>query len=316
MTRFGIALSGEQHGPSEIVDQARRAEEAGLDFAVVSDHYHPWLEIQDESSYVWTALGGIARATDKIEIGTGVTCPTMRYRPAIVAQAAATTAAMTDGRFFLGVGTGERLNEHITGQHWPPHHVRLDMLTEAIDVMRGLWEGEMYNHDGDHYTVENAKIYTRPEEPPDLHIAAEGPTMAEAAGEYGDGLISTMPDDSIVEKFDDGGDRPHYGQFNGCYADSEDEALDIAHEHWRNSGLSGELGQELATPKHFEQASQMVEKEDMRESISLGTDVDQYVESIEEYVDAGFESVYVHQINPDADGFIEFFADEVVPAVS
>ena len=214
MTTFGIALSAEQHGPSALVDTARRAEEAGFEFALVSDHFHPWLEEQDESSFVWTVLGGIARETDTLAVGTGVTCPTIRIHPAIIAQAAATTAAAMDGRFFLGVGTGENLNEHVTGERWPAHHVRLDMLEEAIEVIRGLWEGEMYNHYGDHYTVENARIFTRPDEPPSIHVAAEGPIMADAAGRVGDGLIATQPEGSIVEDFQSGGDddRPRYGQ--------------------------------------------------------------------------------------------------------
>ena len=314
MTRLGLALSGEQHPPNDLVEKARRAEEIGLEFALISDHFHPWLDEQDESSYVWTTLGGMARETDDIEIGTGVTCPIIRYRPVILAQATATTAEMMDGRFFFGVGTGENLNEHVTGDRWPPHHVRVDMLGEAVDVIRGLWEGDMYNHDGDHYTVENAKIYTRPESPPPIHVAAGGQEMADAASEFGDGLISTAPDESLVETFDEGGDsdRPHYGQMNACFARSQDEAKEIAYEEWRNGGLKGELGQQLATPKQFDQATQMVDPDELADSMALGRDAGQYVESIEKYRDAGFENVYVHQVNPDAEGFFEFFESDVL----
>jgi len=320
MTKFGIALSAEQHGPNALINKARRAEEAGFEFALVSDHFHPWLAEQGESAFVWTVLGGIARETDTLEVGTGVTCPTIRIHPAILAQAAATTAAAMDGRFFFGVGTGENLNEHVTGERWPGHHVRLDMLEEAIEVIRGLWDGEMYNHYGDHYTVENARIFTRPEEPPPIHVAAEGPIMADAAGRIGDGLIATRPDASIVDDFQSGGDgaggdgdRPRYGQMTACYAESEEEATEILHENWRNGGLPGELGQELPTPKHFDQAAQLVEPSELAESTAVGPDPEPYIESIEEYVDAGFDHVYVHQANPDAEGFFEFYEDEVLP---
>ena len=323
MTEFGLALSGEQHGPNALVDRARRAEEAGFDFALVSDHFHPWLAIQDNASFVWTVLGGIARETDDLAVGTGVTCPIIRIHPAIVAQAAATSAAMLDGRFFLGVGTGENLNEHVTGERWPAHEVRLDMLEEAIGVIRDLWAGGMTSHYGEHYTVENARLFTLPEEEPSLHVAAEGPTMADAAGRFGDGLIATEPEASIVEGFQSGGDsesgggdRPRYGQMAACYAEDEEEAMELAHEHWRNGAVPGELGQELATPKHFDQATQLLEPEDMAESMVLGSDPEAYVERVEAYVDAGFDHVYVHQVNPDADGFFEFCEAEVLPAVS
>jgi len=318
MTRLGIALSAEQHGPNALVEKARRAEETGFEFALVSDHFHPWLEEQDESSFVWTVLGGIARETDALEVGTGVTCPTIRIHPAIVAQAAATTAAAMDGRFFLGVGTGENLNEHVTGDRWPAHHVRLDMLEEAIEVIRELWEGEMCSHYGDHYTVENARIFTRPEEPPPIHVAAEGPVTADAAGEMGDGLVATKPDASVVDDFRSAGDgdRPRYGQMTACYAESEETAAEILHENWRNAGLPGELGQELPTPKHFDQAAQLVDRDELVESAAVGPDPEQYVESIEEYADAGFDHVFVHQVNPDAEGFFEFYEDEVLAEVS
>jgi len=317
MTRLGIALSGEQYGPNTLVEKARRAEEAGFEFALVSDHFHPWLAEQDESSFVWTALGGIARETDELEVGTGVTCPTIRIHPAIVAQAAATTAAAMDGRFFLGVGTGENLNEHVTGERWPAHHVRLDMLEEAIEVIRELWDGEMYSHDGEHYTVENARIFTCPDSPPPLHVAAEGPETADAAGRLGDGLIATQPDASVVDRFSgDDGDRPRYGQMMACYAESEEKAKQIAYENWRNGALMGELGQELPTPAHFDQATQMVDPDDLTESAPLGSDPEPYVRSIEEYVDAGFDHVYVHQVNPDAEGFFEFYQEEVLSEFS
>jgi len=318
MTRLGISLSAEQHGPTALVDMAGRAEDAGFDFAMVSDHFHPWLEEQDESAFVWTVLGGIARETDALEVGTGVTCPTIRIHPVNVAQAAATTAAAMDGRFFLGVGTGENLNEHVTGERWPAHHVRLDMLEEAIEVIRDLWAGEMCSHYGDHYTVENARLFTLPEEPPSIHVAAGGPTTAETAGRIADGLVATQPESSIVEDFRSGGDddRPRYGQLTACYAETEDEAREILHENWRNGALPGELGQELATPKHFDQATQLVEPDVLAEQVAIGPDPEPYVESVETYVEAGFDHVSIHQVNPDAEGFFELCEHEILPAVS
>lgn len=322
MTRLGLSITGEQYGPNDVVDLADRAENAGFDFVLVSDHFHPWLEAQGESPFVWTTLGGIARETDTVDVGTAVTCPTIRIHPAIVAQAAATTAAAFDGRFFLGVGTGERLNEHVLGDRWPPHHVRLEMLEEAVHVMRRLWDGEMHSHDGEHYTVENARIFTRPAEPPPIHVAAGGPETARAASDLGDGLVTTAPDEEVVQAFTESGgdgDRPRYGQLTACYADDEATAKRLAHEHWRNGGLPDDLGQELPTPTHFEQATQLVEPDDLAGSFSLGSDPEPYLESIRTYADAGLDHVSIHQVNPDPEafeGFFELCEEEIVPAVS
>jgi G6PDH family F420-dependent oxidoreductase len=321
MTRLGLSLTGEQYGPDEIVDLAARAEAVGFDFVLVSDHFHPWLEEQGESPFVWTVLGAIARETDTVEFGTAVTCPMIRIHPANVAQAAATTAVAADDRFFLGVGTGERLNEHVTGDRWPEHRVRLEMLEEAVDVMRSLWTGEMVSHHGDHYTVENARLFTCPEEPPSVHAAAAGPITAGVVSEYADGLITTAFDEDVVEEFRSEGarDRPSYGQMTATYADDEDAALEVAHEQWRNGGLAGELGQELATPQHFDQACQLIEPEELAEDQALGPDADQYVETIEAFVDAGVDHVSIHQVNPEDDAFEGFFrlcGEEIIPAVS
>src|SRR5918996_3866961 len=187
----GYALSSEEHLPLDLVRYARRAEEAGLPFALVSDHFHPWIDRQGESPFVWSVIGGIAVETETLRLGTGVTCPTIRTHPAIIAQAAATSAAMMPGRFFLGVGTGENLNEHILGDRWPPSDIRREMLEEAVDVMRSLWEGGSQSHYGDYYVVENARLYTLPEEPPPILVAASGPRAAELAGRIGDGFVGT-----------------------------------------------------------------------------------------------------------------------------
>jgi G6PDH family F420-dependent oxidoreductase len=318
MTRFGYALSSEEHPPATLVANARRAEAVGFDFAVVSDHFHPWTDRQGNSPFVWSVLGGVSQATERLGVGTGVTCPTMRIHPAVVAQAAATTAAMMPGRFFFGVGTGEALNEHILGEHWPPAAVRREMLEEAIEVMRLLWKGGRRSHRGRHYTVENARLYTLPEEPPPVMIAAGGPRSAELAGRIGDGLVSIAPDDSLVKAFESAGGRgrPKYGQVEVCWAKTEAEARATAFEWWPNTALGGELTQELRLPAHFEQAAATVREEDVAEKVVCGPDASRHLDAIRAYVDAGFDHVWIHQIGPDQEGFLHFFERELLPELA
>lgn len=212
MTDFGINLASEAHGPDELTEYASHAEDAGFDFAVISDHYHPWISKQGNSPFVWGTIGAIAERTNELSLGTAVTCPTMRVHPAIVAQAAATAQVQLDGRFFLGVGTGERLNEHILGDRWPPHSVRLDMLEEAVEVIRDLWTGKMVTHHGDHYTVENAQVFTLPRKSPPIYVSGLGPHAARAAGRIGNGYIATSPTEKLVNQFEEGGgEGPRYG---------------------------------------------------------------------------------------------------------
>jgi coenzyme F420-dependent glucose-6-phosphate dehydrogenase len=201
MVEIGYALSSEEHSPNDLVRYARRAEEAGFTFALISDHYHPWIDRQGHSSFVWNVIGAIAQATERLRLGTGVTCPTIRIHPAIVAQAAATSAVMMPGRFFLGVGSGENLNEHILGGYWPSAEVRLEMLEEAVEVIRLLWQGGSQSHRGRYFTVENARVYTLPDELPPLVVAASGQRAAELTGRIGDGLISTSPDSELPSSF-------------------------------------------------------------------------------------------------------------------
>jgi G6PDH family F420-dependent oxidoreductase len=318
MVELGYALSSEEHDPNRLVGYAADAEDAGFSFAVVSDHYHPWTTTQGESPFVWSVLGGIARETDSLEVGTGVTCPIRRTHPAIVAQAAATAGVMLPDRFFLGVGTGERLNEHVVGGDWPPHHVRLDMLEEAVGVIRELWQGGMHSHRGDHFTVEDARVFTLPpdDQLPPIHVAAGGKQTAEAAASFGDGLVSTSPDADLVETFADagGGDAPRYGQVTVCWAESEAEARRTAREWWPNGALPGELGQLLPTPTHFEQAAELVTEDDVAEAMVLGPDAQDHVDRVEAFADAGFDHVYVHQVGPDQEGFLRFYESEVLPS--
>ncbi|WP_266076862.1 TIGR03557 family F420-dependent LLM class oxidoreductase [Haladaptatus caseinilyticus] len=314
MTQIGYTLSSEEHGPNELIEHAVRAEEVGFGFASISDHYHPWVSKQGHSPFVWSTLGGVAHATESLPVGVGVTCPIMRIHPAIVAQAAATAATMFDGEFFLGVGTGERLNEHVTGEHWPEHAIRLEMLEEAIEIMRTLWQGGQQSYYGDHFTVENARLYTLPEEPPDIIVSAYGERTAKAAAELGDGFWSVGPQDE-VEIFDEaGGDGPRYSQMTVCYAEDEEEAIDTAYEWWPNSAIAGELNSQLPTPTHFEQACEMVSREDIAEgSIVTDPDPETHIDNIQQFVEAGYDHVYVHQVGPDQESFFDFYEREVLP---
>jgi G6PDH family F420-dependent oxidoreductase len=315
MTRFGYALSCEEHAPRALVDNARHAEEAGFDFLMVSDHFHPWTDSQGQSPFVWSVIGGIAEATERVGLGTGVTCPIMRIHPAIVAQAAATAAAMMPGRFFLGVGTGEALNEHIAGGEWPSAGVRREMLEEAVYVIRELWKGEVTNHRGHHYTVDRARIYTLPDEPPPIYVAASGPQATKLAGEIGDGFVSLAPDREIIETFErsGGSGKPRVGQVEVCWGPDEAQARRTAYEVWPNTALGGELTQVLPTPAHFEQAVGTVREEDVAEKVVCGPDTDRHVEAAQKFVDAGYDHVYVHQIGPNQREFIDFWAQEVLP---
>jgi coenzyme F420-dependent glucose-6-phosphate dehydrogenase len=312
MTEFGYTLSSEEHPPLELVRNAGRAEDLGFTFALISDHFHPWIDEQGESAFVWAVIGGIANATERLRLGTGVTCPTIRIHPAIVAHAAATCAAMMPGRFFLGVGTGENLNEHVLGDKWPSPDERLEMLAEAIEVIRQLWEGGYQTFRGDFYVVEDARLYTLPDEPPPIAVAASKPGAAALAGEAGDALISVAPDEEVVQAYQDaGGDGPRYAQIHGCWAESEEAAKETAFRVWPNTALKGDLSQELALPRHFEHASEMVSADEVAQQIPHGPDPDRWVEAVREYERAGFDHLYFHQIGPDQEGFFRFWQEEL-----
>ena len=312
---IGYNLSSEEHRPADLVRNAARAEEVGFSFALISDHVHPWIDEQGQSPFVWTVIGGIAQATERLRLGTGVTCPTVRIHQAIIAQATATAGAMMEGRFFLGLGTGENLNEHVLGHRWPSADTRFEMLEEAIEVIRALWEGGNTNHHGRFYDVENARLYTLPERAVPIMVAASGSRAAELAGRLADGVIATSPDTEVIDAFDGAGGtgKERIGSMKVCWASSEDEARKTAHRVWPNAGIRGELGQELPLPRHFEQAAQMVTVDDVAETVVCGPDPERHLAKLREYVDAGFEHVYVHQIGPDQDGFFDFYERQVLP---
>jgi coenzyme F420-dependent glucose-6-phosphate dehydrogenase len=314
MLEIGYALSSEEHRPGDLVRWAVAAEASGFRFAMISDHYHPWTDAQGQSPFVWAVLGGIARETERLRVGTGVTCPTFRIHPALVAHAAATVADMMPGRFFLGVGSGENLNEHILGDAWPPVGVRIQMLEEAVGLIRELFTGRLVTHDGEYYTVHTARLYTLPDRPPPIMVAASGPMAAGVAGRIGDGLISTAPDSEIVDTWRrHGGDGPRYGMIHVCWGADEADAVKTAHRQWVNAAIGGELGQELPLPAHFEQAAKTVRPEDVAERVVCGPDPERHRAEIRKYADAGFDHVYVHQVGPDQEGFFRFYADEVLP---
>jgi G6PDH family F420-dependent oxidoreductase len=315
MVEIGYALSSEEHSPIDLVRNARRAEEAGFTFALISDHFHPWIDRQGHSPFVWGVIGAIGQATERLRLGTGVTCPTIRIHPAIIAQAAATAAALMPGRFFLGVGSGENLNEHILGDRWPPVDVRQEMLEEAIEVIRLLWQGGLQTHYGEYFIVENARLYTLPAEPPEIYVAASGDQAAELAGRVGDGLIATAPNEETLKAFDRGGGdgKPRYGQVTVCWAEDERAAIRTAHEWWPTSAIPGQLGQELALPAHFEQAAKLVTEEKIAESIPCGPDPRRILDEIRQYADAGYDHIYIHQVGPDQEGFIRFAEQAILP---
>jgi G6PDH family F420-dependent oxidoreductase len=314
--RIGYKLCSEERYPLGLVDDARRAEDAGFDFAAISDHYHPWTDAQGESPFVWTSIGAIATATERITIGTAVTCPTVRQHPALVAQAAATAACLLPGRFFLGVGTGERLNEHIFGDPWPSASVRREMLAEAVEVLRELWSGELTTFDGRYYTVDTARLYTLPSDPIPLYLAASGTEAASLAVEIADGLIlAGDPREALRAYVDRGGSGPRLTELLVNVEEPEERALATLHQHWPNPAIPGELSAELSLPRHFEQAASVTDPADLRDKALTGTNVETYLSKISELSSAGYTHVFLHQVGADQDAFFRFASERLIPAV-
>lgn len=315
--QIGYTLSSEERQPEELVRLAQLAETIGFPYALISDHFHPWTDAQGSSPFVWSVLGGVAATTKRLRVGTGVTCPIMRYHPAIIAQASATIACLMPGRFFLGVGSGESLNEHITGQPWPPPDLRQDMLEEAVEVIRLLHEGGERSHYGRFFQVHDARVYNLPDRPVPIYVAAGGEKAGELAGRIGDGLICSAPAKESVEAFEaaGGAGKPRYGQLTVCWARSEDEAVSTAMRFWPISGLSGQFKNELPRPLYLEQASRNVTPEALRKEIVCGPDPQRHLEGIAQFVKAGFDHVYVHQVGPDQEGFMRFYEREILPKV-
>jgi len=311
--RIGYFLSSEEYPPAELVRQAKLAEKAGFEGLWISDHFHPWNDAQGQSSFVWSVIGAVSQVCS-LPITTAVTCPTVRIHPVIIAQAAATAALLNEGQFALGVGSGEALNEHVTGARWPSITTRLEMLEEAVELIRELWKGEYTTRHGRHYTVENARIYSLPESPPPIYVSGFGPLATEVAGRIGDGYITTSPDPDMVEQFraSGGTGKSTHAGYKVCWGRDEEACIDTAHELWANSGVPGELSQVLPSPAHFEQVSSLVTSEMTKQSIAYGNDVQRHLEAFRPYAEAGFDSVYVSQMGgtrpaTSVDGFFEFY---------
>jgi G6PDH family F420-dependent oxidoreductase len=318
VTTFGYTLSSEEHAPNQLVANAQRAEEVGFKFLSISDHYHPWVSAQGHSPFVWSVLGAISRTTDEVAVGVGVTCPLVRVHPAVVAQAAATTSLLFDDRFFLGVGTGEALNEHVVGVRWPPPAVRREMLEEAVGIIRALFSGETVEHRGEHYEVDNARLFDPPAAEVAIVVSGFGEESAELAGRIGDGYWGNAPDPDLVGAFEKaGGSGPRYAQLNVCWADSVEQGRRTAYETWPNAAIPGQLAQDLPTWTHFEQASEVVTEDDAIRSVPCGPDlVDALKDSVQQYVDAGYDHLYFHQIGPDQEGFLDYWHRELRAALS
>ncbi|MGH8916699.1 MAG: TIGR03557 family F420-dependent LLM class oxidoreductase [Acidimicrobiia bacterium] len=314
MVEHGLTLSSEEHSPGKLVEIAVSAEDAGFDFVSISDHFHPWIGDQGHSPFVWAVLGAISQATINLEVGVGVSCPTFRIHPVISAHAAATAGCLLEGRFTWGVGSGENLNEHVLGDRWPPGDVRIEMLEEAIEVVRLLWKGESVTHRGKHYTVEDARIFDLPSPTPPIVVSAFGEEAVKLAAKHGDGLWITGLQEDVIDRYHrEGGEGPIWSQLSLCWDPDRETAVERAHRVWPNTALSGQLTQDLRTMLHIEQAVELVARDDIEAALPCGPDPEPILESIGRAADMGIDHIYLHQIGDPTQGFIEFWRDEIRP---
>ncbi len=316
MSTIGYFLSCEQFGPTELIDQAKRAEDAGFGALWISDHFHPWTDEQGHSPFVWSVIGALSEKVS-LPVSTAVTCPTFRIHPAIIAQAAATAAVQLDGRFVLGVGSGEALNEHILGDPWPSVGVRQHMLEEAVEVIRLLHEGRKISHHGEHYEVQEARIYTRPANPVPIYVSGFGEQSAKLAGRIGDGFCTTLPDADLIRTFRDngGGDKPVQAGTKVSWGRDAEQALQVAHRLWASDQLPGRLAQTLPTPTDISDAAALVDPQKVADHVTCGPDPERHAAQLRAYLDAGADEVYVQQIGPDLDGFFASWQRDVLPAL-
>ena len=311
--RLGYFLSCEEYTPAQLVEQARAAADAGFEALWISDHFHPWNNEQGNSPFVWSIIGAVSQVCD-LPVTTAVTCPTVRTHPAIIAQAAATSAEMLGGRFILGVGSGEALNEHVLGDAWPAADTRLEMLEEAVALMRQLWTGEIVTTEGKHYKVDHARIYNLPETPPEVYVSGFGPKATDLAARSGDGYINTAPDAELLRRFkEQSGGKPAQAGAKVAFAPTKEEGWDHAHRLWPNAGLPGEMAQILPTPEHFEQATELVTEEMTRDSVVAGNDPADHLEQVQSYADAGYDELYVANMGPHYQEMIAFYGEQVIP---
>jgi G6PDH family F420-dependent oxidoreductase len=313
---LGYKLIAEAYGPVEIVEQAIRAEQAGFDFVEVSDHFHPWVSEHEHSGFAFSMLAAIAARTSKIRLATGVTCPFIRYHPAIVAQAAATTAILSGGRFTLGVGAGERLNEHVVGAGWPAVATRHEMLREALEIIRLLWSGGYHSYDGKHLRLEDARVFDLPDESPEIAVAAGGASSAESAADLGDALFVTEPRADLIEAYQKAGGGGHlYAEVPLAWAPSVDEAAESARRLFRFGVTGWKVQAELPNPVNFDAATELVTAQHMSDQFGCGPDVDRHLDVARQYTDAGYTHLALINAGPDPDGFFSFFEKDLAPAL-
>ena len=310
--KIGYKLIAEAYSPTEMVRQCVRAEEAGFDFVEISDHYHPWLPEQQHSGFVWSMLAAMAAKTERIELATGVTCPMIRYHPAIIAQAAATTQLLADGRFTLGVGSGERLNEHVVGRGWPSVTVRHQMFREALEIIRLLWQGGYQSYEGRHLHLEDARVFDLPDTLPPIVVATGGSRASTLAAELGDGIFTTEPRTDLIEAFTAaGGSGPRYCEVPIAYASTEDDAAESARKLFRFGITGWKVQAELPNPVNFDAATRFITTEDMRQAFGCGPDTDNHLAAARPFVDAGYDHLALINAGPDVDGFFDHFAAEL-----
>jgi G6PDH family F420-dependent oxidoreductase len=318
VTLIGYTMMGEQAGPRQLVRDVALAEQAGFDFAVISDHYFPWLDAQGHSPYAWSVLGAAAEATDHIPLMTYVTCPIRRYHPAVVAQKAATMQLLSGGRFTLGLGAGENLNEHIVGGRWPLAGLRHEMLEEAVEIIRALWAGGMVTYRGTHFAVESARVWDLPETPPPIGIAVSGPGSCRLAGRKADVMIGTEPRAELGQMFDEAGGsgKPRIGQIAVSYDPDRQTAVKRVMDEFRWFTGRWSVNAELPLPASFDAASRLVREEDVSAQMPCGPDVQRHVDGIRQFEAAGYTHVALVQVGAETqEGFISWAATELLPAL-
>jgi G6PDH family F420-dependent oxidoreductase len=316
MVKLGYKLMSEEHGPTALVRNGTRAEQAGFDFAAISDHFFPWLEEQGHSPFAWAVLGALANATRRMGLMTAVTCPIMRYHPAIVAQGTATMGLLTGNRFTLGLGAGERLNEHVIGAGWPGVGERHERLSEAVDIIQGLLAGTFTNYRGKYFQLDHARLFDRPDQKPPVAMAAGGPQAARLAAQKGDGLVVTEPRADLIQAFvDGGGSGPRYAEVALCCAAREEDARKTAHHYFRWAVTGWPVMAELPHDGSFAAASRQVSAEAVAQQVSCGPSAERHLEAINRYVEAGCDHIILVQIGPDQDYFLDLFERELAPAL-
>ncbi|HKG04778.1 MAG TPA: LLM class F420-dependent oxidoreductase [Conexibacter sp.] len=319
MARFGYTMMCEQSRPDQLVRDLQSAERAGFDFSVISDHYAPWLDEQGHSGYAWSILGAAAQATEAIPLMTYVTCPILRYHPAVVAHKAATMQILSGGRFRLGLGAGENLNEHVVGARWPMVGERHEMLEEAVEIISALFDGDgTVNYRGRHFDVESAVLYDLPEQRVPIGIAVSGPDSCQLAGRHADAMIAVQPEAELGELFDRAGGegKPRIGQVAICWDPDREKAVQRAHEQFRWFGLGWKVNADLPNPTAFDGASQFVTPEQVGEALACGPDLEEHVEAIKPYLEAGFDEVALVQIGAETQAdFCAWAERELLPAL-